>query len=375
LSQHGSEEDRLFVRDGRRSYRKTFSMREFRYGLVVLVGLALVAAWVAWKGARPDPALFEIPEELLEGEMPSTDRGPLPDRLAAPGWSEGPLSQFDSDNLYEKINGREDYYKTFGFERLYFISLVHDEEEATVVDIELFDLGQAANALGAYSGERPPEVTPEVGAGGMSHLAPNALFMTRGRYYLRAIGSEVTDVTQAQLTHLRQAFEAGVQGEPLPWAYALFVGELDLDPSRVSYMRENAFSFGFARNVYAATLEDDQTQIFVVPLGADADATSLAQMFEQGFREYGSAVESAPGASGVQWVRDRYLQRVSGAVSIGSWLIGVRGAPDLDVATSALRSLQSGIEALPAEAVARARESIDPGSFQTLASPEYPEEN
>jgi hypothetical protein len=235
LSQHGSEEDRLFVRDGRRSYRKTFSMREFRYGLVVLVGLALVAAWVAWKGARPDPALFEIPEELLEGEMPSTDRGPLPDRLAAPGWSEGPLSQFDSDNLYEKINGREDYYKTFGFERLYFISLVHDEEEATVVDIELFDLGQAANALGAYSGERPPEVTPEVGAGGMSHLAPNALFMTRGRYYLRAIGSEVTDVTQAQLTHLRQAFEAGVQGEPLPWAYALFVGELDLDPSLCSH--------------------------------------------------------------------------------------------------------------------------------------------
>jgi hypothetical protein len=369
------KDDRLLVRDGRRSYRKSYSLTEVRLGLLVLVGLALVAAWVVWRGAHPDPALFEIPEELLEGEMPSADRGPLPNRLAAPGWTAGALVQFDTDNLYEKINGREDYYKAFGFQKLYFLSLVHEADAATTVDIELFDLGEAANALGAYSGERPPEVSPEVGESGMSHLAQNALFLTRGRYYLRAIGADVNDVVRAQLTHLREVFETGLDGEPLPWAYALFVGELDLDPSRVSYMRENAFSFGFASNVYAATLQDDQTEIFVVALFGEDAAPKLAQRFTAGFLEYGSVVENAPQGSGVQWIRDRYLEGISGATSVGSWVTGVRSAPDVETAAAALQSLQDGVQALPPDVVARARASVEQKPAKTLANPEYDLEN
>ncbi len=39
------KQDQLFVRDGRRTHRKQFSMTEFRLGLLVMPLLALVAIW------------------------------------------------------------------------------------------------------------------------------------------------------------------------------------------------------------------------------------------------------------------------------------------------------------------------------------------
>lgn len=352
------KEDRLFVRDGRRNYRRTYSRTEFRIGLVVLLGLAGIAAWVAWRGAHPDPALFEVSEHLLQPAAAPVERGPVPAGLAPGGWRETNLSVFDAGNLYEKINGREDYYKAFGFEKLYFVSLLDETDPARIVDLELFDLALAPNALGAYAGERPPDVRPRVGANGMTHTSANALFLTRGRYYARAIGADTTSATRALLAHLEGVLDAGLPGEPLPWAYALFVGEMGFDPGRVSYMAENAFSFGFASNVYAALL-DDESQMYVVACASDADAASLALQFERGFSELADG-ETTSG--GVRWIRDRYLGAYSGARADGRWVAGVRGAADAARAAAALGRLRQGLATLPAPVLERARESAAPAA-------------
>ena len=53
-----NRDDRVFVSDGRRHFRRTYSRTEVRAGLAVLLGLALLLVWVGWKGAHPDPSLF-----------------------------------------------------------------------------------------------------------------------------------------------------------------------------------------------------------------------------------------------------------------------------------------------------------------------------
>ena len=91
MADKSTDEDRLFVRDGWRHYRRTYSRTEVRWGLAILACLGAIAAWVAWKGRHPDPALFADGTALLKAAAPPAaqapaaegDRGPLPRELAA----------------------------------------------------------------------------------------------------------------------------------------------------------------------------------------------------------------------------------------------------------------------------------------------------
>lgn len=364
-----TREDRVLVRDGRRHHRPRYSVTEFRIGMGALAVLAGILVWVAWRGAHPDPSLFFGGQDLTDagGAAPGidvegraapagsgpgvarpesaapADRGPLPAGLAAEGWTEGRVSSFGTDNLYEKINGREGYYKSYGFERLWFVALERTDDPAVVVDVEAYDLGTANNALGAYAGERPQGGDPRVDSQGLMHFDRNALCVTRGRYYVRAIGSEESEAIQAQLSHLAAVLGEGLPGEPLPWNFALFVGQLGLPPGSVSYTPENAFSFGFAREVHSALLPDE-SEIFVVAGDSPEAAAELADRFTAGFLEYGS---DAGRSAGVQWIEDRYIRTVAGAKSAGAFTVGVRGAPDAAAAEAALARLETAVLDLP----------------------------
>ena len=85
---------------------------------------------------------------------------------------------------------------------------------------------------------------------------------------------------------------------------------LGLPPDRLQYAAENAFSFGFARNVSSVTLDDGETELFVLPAGDAAKATVLATKFEEGFLSYGEKAV----VTDVTWVKDRYLSTFSRTV-------------------------------------------------------------
>jgi hypothetical protein len=302
-------------------------------------------------GAASGGAATSVSEATSPVAGPGSSSGgntPFPADLAAPGWKTGAVSHFDNSNLYVKIDGREDYYKSFGFQQLHWVSLVSDRDAATTVDVELFDLGKAANALGAYAGERAPDAAPQIDGTGMWHRARNATFVTIGRYYARLVGSDESEAVLAQLEQARKALTAALPGEPLPWGYALFVGGMGLDPGRVAYVPENAYSFGFARGVYTGRLNDADLEGFVVASVDPGAAAQLAQRFSGGFREYG---EDAGGT----WVRDRYLGTLSGVRAHGAWVAGVRGATDPKQAGEALTRLETAVGKLTPEIAARAQ--------------------
>ena len=379
------KDDRLFVREGRRSYRRRFSRTEVRLGAGVLVVLGAIGAWVAWKGAHPDPSLFaagfeagdatvkaaarpvadgrapgaadrtpgrtEVPEPASAAAS-SAVRGPLPANLAAPGFSEGKVTHFDPTNLYVKVDGREDYYKGFGFKALHCVSLSAGDNVAVTVDIELFDLGTAANALGAYAGERAPDAASQVNGGGLWHRSRNAEFATIGHFYARILGADESAPVLAQLEQARHALSAALPAEPLPWGYELFVAGMKFDPGHVSYTPENAYSLGFARNVYAAPLGDGDTEGFVVAAPDAKSATALAARFIHGFLDYG---DDAGTEHDLHWVRDRNLHTLVTTKATGVWVVGVRGVADSKRGASALATLEAAVGALSPATVARAQ--------------------
>lgn len=335
-----ARETRVLNPRPRRHHRPRYSLLEVRLGAGVLAFLALIAGWVAWAGAHPDPGLLaEV--AALEAPPAALERGDLPAEIAAPGWREGRLARFDAKNLYEKINGRADFFTTRGFLGLTFVSLSH---ESGTVDVEFYDMGSAENALGAFSAEKPPEAPATIANGTQWYLARNAAFVARGRHYARLLGSDEGPAVRAQLDHLRRVLEQGLAAGERPWSHTLFADTLAIPPDRVSFEKENAFSFGFARNVHVGLLPDGETEAFVAAAPDAAAARDLVRRFEEGFLSYGEKEDRA----GAVWIKDRYLNTWSRVVSEGPMVVGVRGAARIEGAAAVLEKLRAGVAALPA---------------------------
>jgi hypothetical protein len=359
MADKGNDEDRLFVRDGWRHYRRTYSLTEVRWGLLVLGVLLAIGLWVLWKGRHPDPTLFSDGTALLKAAAPPpADRGPLPKGLASAGWREDRIAQFDPENLYVKIDGRADWFKSFGFRRLYGVLLVSEKDPATTIDVEMYDLGSAANALGAYGGERAPDVKPQLTDTGLFHVARNALFMARGPYYLRVIGSDESPAVTAELRALAESLGTSIKGEPLPWAYGFFVGGLGIDPGKVSYFVQNAFSFSFARDVWAARPKgkDDDLELFVAARASAAEAKDLAGKLHKGFLGFGTA---AGKQGAVPLVKDQFLNAFTAVTASDRWVLGVRGAATKELLASELTRLQDALAQAPQALKDRAQPAVE----------------
>jgi hypothetical protein len=409
------DEERIFVKDGLRSFRKTFRVEEAYWGGATGVVLLGIVGWVTWKGSNPDPSLFDMsaalegdgakvggeggaaPEEVTRrassrlgapraepaslaaeaGATSAAERGPLPSGLAQGGYREGKIGAYSSDTMYVKINGRAGYFQAFGVRTLHTLTLEGPSEATpSSVDIEVYDLAESRNAIGAYNGERSPDAPSTSADGSTFHLDRNAAFLSRGRYYVRLIGSDESAPVVAEVRRLLDVFRRELPGEAAPWGFSLFVEQLKLDPSRVTYVKSNAFSFGFGRDVYKASLSPpdskDDMEAFVVAQADPAAAQALASEYTGGFASLGK-----PGGQtlkGVKWIEDEFLGTFSGAAAVERWTIGVRGAPSKARAAEELERLRQGITRLPEEVRARAVPSTDvdapAGEYGGAAAPE-----
>jgi hypothetical protein len=391
-------EDRVFVKDGFRSFRRTYRVREVYWGAGTGAVLLGIVGWVGWKGVHPDPSLFDMSAALSDGPPPegtasvdaverqaasrlgaprakptpqeaeasasSAARGPLPaaTRLAAGGYREGKIGAYDAENLYIKINGRAGYFQAFGVKTMHSLTLEGPAESAPVsVDIEAYDLGESRNAIGAYNGERPPGIESASEDGSTYHFDRNAGFLARGRYYVRFIGSDESPPVVAEVKRLLDMFRRELVGEALPWGFALFVDQLKLNPSAVTYVKNNAFSFGFARDVFKASLSaadaKEDMEAFVVAATDEAAARALATQYGEGFASLGKAAGQT--AARVPLFEDEFLATFSAATAVERWMVGVRGAPTAARAAKVLAELERGVAALPADVRARAVPSTD----------------
>jgi hypothetical protein len=394
-------EERVFVRDGLRSYRRTYRQQEVYWGAAIAAGLLGVLVWVRQKGAHPDPSLYDMSAALAAGNAAPTaaqqlavggerspladrgpgaavqeasgtnpapapaaaagaERGPLPPDLAAGAFREGKIGAYTPDNLYVKIDGRAEYYLGFGLKSMHSVTL--EKDPSASVEIELYDLGAARNALGCYNGERAPGAESTVESGSTFRYERNAAFLTRGPYYARFVGSDETPEVVAEVKRLLELLRAKLPSEELPWAFDLFVDQLKLPASQVSYARENAFSLGFAHDVYKVSLSaadsQDNMEAFVAVKADAAAASSMAKQFQEGFRSTGAAAGQTP--AGVPLFKDEFLGSFSGASSSDRWVIGVSSAPSAERAHQVLQQLDQGLHALPEAVRAKAQPAPEP---------------
>ena len=207
-----------------------------------------------WIWRPPMVALVVILVSMGLSGQPAASRSlvQMVDEFAPEGWQKfGPAKQFGKENLWEQINGRASFFLAYDMVRMTFVSFVNSTNESQFIDLSIYDMGNPTNAFGVFSSERSQEAPPvELGRAG--YRSDASYFIWKGRYYIRIISSETTDMFKQTGMALARRVTATLadSGEPVWGLTAL--PSADRIPRSVRYIKINAMGMDFMRDTYTA---------------------------------------------------------------------------------------------------------------------------
>ena len=102
------------------------------------------------------------------------------------------IETYNSENLYEKINGKAPLYIGAGFAKLSTQRFVSRADESLVMELYIFDMAGARNAFSVYSVQKRAEVEalPDME---FAYKTSNAFYLIHGEYYIELVGFSESD--------------------------------------------------------------------------------------------------------------------------------------------------------------------------------------
>ncbi|MGV8040502.1 MAG: DUF6599 family protein [Thermoanaerobaculaceae bacterium] len=172
--------------------------------VLLLLPLAAVAAWIGWRAER----LRDDPAHVLEALR--TAAGPvLPAEAAVGAATRTALESYDTQTLYDFIDGAAESYIGNGFERcvatVYTFRGAAGEHE---VAAEVYRFGAEAGARAQLASERPGSASEVAGLAG-AVADPSTLLAVRGRDYLKLTAMSTGPAADAAMHAVAAAWLAG----------------------------------------------------------------------------------------------------------------------------------------------------------------------
>jgi len=228
-----------------------------------------------------------------EGQLASLLREPLPNNIA---WST-PAAVYNSDSLYQYIDGGADIYLLYDFK-----ALLHQGFKSGSTDLtaDIYEMSTPEDAFGIYASERSPAYK-FIAIGAEGYRDKGILNFFADRYYVKLSGSGANaDWLLGHFAGLLSGRITGVRTLPpllerLPRAHRV--------PHSEQYVKKDPLGHAFLSPAYVVTYADGKQQSkLVVSVANDArGATSRAEQLAMHFKQSGKSV-SAPelGESGMR---------------------------------------------------------------------------
>ncbi len=232
-------------------------------------------------GDAPQPAVKGEPLEIsLAGIKPMGD-----------------TEFYDSDNLFEKIDGRAPAYQKFNIQALRCRSFAVAAAAGSYVDVYEYRFDSPVDAFGMFSLERDPkggplDFAPDGYSGGMGY------FFRQGAVYVQIIASDQKPETLAAAKAIAQnraqelpADDSGLAGRrKLPAAGMI--------ADSVSFVPENAQGQSAFKDVYQAKYNFNAAELpFFIMVAAPDDAAKAWKSFQDFCARFGK-VENLPDVNG-----------------------------------------------------------------------------
>lgn len=265
----------------------------------------------------------------------------IPADAAGPDWErKGDLQRFTSDNLYDKVDGREDLYKSFEFHELLAADFMVKGNDKRFIQVELFDMTTPKSAFGVFAAERPAKPTTAK-IGREAYTDTNGAFFWKGKFYVRVIGADAEkstqkaaiDIARAIAEKLPESKDTESLGDPLPTDGRV--------ANSFAITAESAFSQSFFRNVYSARYKAGGAELtgFVMMTDSPDKAASIIEEYRKAMASTGELVKVGDGIHHLEAYGSHYVIFARGK-AVG----GVMEADDKDAAIKLAKKIADYVQ-------------------------------
>jgi len=259
-------------------------------------------------------------------------------------------TDYDSETLYEYLNGGAPLYLKFGFEGMAHVRYQFGDNSLSSVTLDVFDMGSDLGAFGLYRSGRPPEAgVRDWGAEGYRSGTVAAAW--KGSVSIHAEADEdQPKLIEAMENLVAQVAKSVVGGTSLPQIIDLLPSD-GLVPWSERIVAEDMMSHAFLPGGVLATyrVAGDEGTVFFSHLASETAITEAMAALRAHHEQWGEIVRDIDsiGDGGFRF-SDPGLG--SGAVvSLGSYVVGVHGDLPSEVQTDLLGRLVDNLASASTE--------------------------
>ncbi|MDD5327866.1 MAG: hypothetical protein PHY02_08655 [Phycisphaerae bacterium] len=223
----------------------------------LLAVLVLIGIGIFVKQSDYDVTRYGVPPSPGSGETSQQQDGAgqsaIGAGLAPAGFEElSKAKSYNSDNLYEKINGKAPLYTESGFKELFTQRFISTSDPNLWIEFYAYDMGGVKNAFSVYSVQKRAESQPYPSIQ-IAYKTSNALYFVHGRYYIELVGSAESDELFKAVTEIAGNIQANlaVDKDADMAEFAMFPRENQVADS-IKFYLENAFGCEKLTNTFSA---------------------------------------------------------------------------------------------------------------------------
>ena len=215
-------------------------------------------------------------------------------RSVPAGWELAlPVKQFAPKNLWKQIDGRAEFFLSYGMVQMTFAVFADPSDPESFIDVSVYNMENPTNAFGVFSAERHKDINL-IRMGREGYRAGGSLYIWKGQYYVRMIASDDNPQLQKISRELAEKLTASLHdsGEPV-WGLDVLT-EINRVPGSEQYFRRDAMGLDFMQNTYTARYLKNGVSISVFLSRRDSPAAAgdlrnryaaYAKQFGEGFVE------------------------------------------------------------------------------------------
>lgn len=213
--------------------------------------------------------------------------------LAPEGWKlYDKVRRFTPKNLYEKIDGRAEFYLAYDMVEMTFAGFESSRDAGRFVDISIFDMGTPERAFGVFSAERSQGSDP-LKLGRDAYRNGSNYFIWKGRYYIQVISSDDAEDLRRLGMNLAQTVANLVSDSGgSVWGLEALPVENRV-PGSERYFLVDAMGLDFMQNTYMAEYQLGETtySVFLSPCGSQDKAEKVVTRWLDHARHYAKGVK------------------------------------------------------------------------------------